>query len=44
MIGARECGIDCLGVLFGYGSRQELEQEGAAYICEDVHSIMELII
>lgn len=44
VIGARECGIDCLGVLFGYGSRQELEQEGAAYICEDVHSIMELVI
>lgn len=40
VIGARECGIDCLGVLFGYGSRQELEEAGAAYICEDVESIL----
>ena len=40
VIGARECGIDCLGVLFGYGSRQELEEAGAAYICEDVVSIL----
>lgn len=44
VIGARECGIDCLGVLFGYGSRQELEKEGALYICEDVYSIMETVI
>lgn len=40
VIGARECGIDCLGVLFGYGSRQELEEAGAAYFCEDVASIL----
>lgn len=40
VIGARECGIDCLGVLFGYGSRQELEEAGAAYFCEDVASII----
>ena len=44
VIAARECGIDCLGVLFGYGSRQELEKEGALYICEDVYSIMETVI
>lgn len=43
VIGARECGIDCLGVLFGYGSRQELEKAGAAYIYEDVQSIMEAV-
>lgn len=40
VIGARECGIDCLGVLFGYGSRQELEEAGAAYFCGDVASII----
>ncbi len=40
VIGAKECGIDCLGVLFGYGSRRELEEAGAAYICEDVGSIL----
>ncbi|MCM1287305.1 MAG: HAD hydrolase-like protein [Clostridium sp.] len=42
VIGAKECGVDCLGVLFGYGSRQELEDAGAAYICGDVPSILML--
>ncbi|MCM1084169.1 MAG: HAD family hydrolase [Clostridium sp.] len=42
VIGAKECGVDCLGVLFGYGSRQELEDAGAAYICGDVPSIFML--
>ncbi len=29
VLGARENGVDCVGVLFGYGSRQELEEVGA---------------
>lgn len=36
VIGAREYGIDCVGVLFGYGSREELEETNAAYIVETV--------
>ncbi|MBQ3841688.1 MAG: HAD family hydrolase [Ruminiclostridium sp.] len=34
IIGANENGLDSLGVLFGYGSREELEAAGAAYIAE----------
>ncbi len=30
--GAKENGLDCLGVLYGYGDRQELEKAGADYI------------
>lgn len=32
--GAKEFGIPCLGVLYGYGSRAELENAGAAALAE----------
>lgn len=32
--GAKEVGIDTIGVLFGYGSRQELEAAGADYLAK----------
>lgn len=32
--GARENGLDCAGVLYGYGSRQELLEAGAAALIE----------
>lgn len=34
VIGAREQGMDCLGVLYGYGSREELLQAGAVALAE----------
>lgn len=34
VIGAKEAGIDCLGVLYGFGDREELERAGADYIVE----------
>lgn len=37
--GAKEVGIDCLGVLYGFGSRDELEAAGAAYIAESVEEL-----
>lgn len=40
VIGAREAGIDCLGVLYGFGSREELENAGADYIAETVKDIL----
>ncbi len=33
VLGAQENGIPCIGVLYGYGSREELEQAGAAALC-----------
>lgn len=39
VLGARECGIDSLGILFGYGSREELEGAGATYIVNNVCDI-----
>ena len=32
IIGAKEIGIDSIGVLYGYGSRQELEKENPTHI------------
>ena len=37
--GACEAGIDCMGVLYGYGSREELETHGVKYIAETVEDI-----
>jgi len=39
ILGAKEVGIDSIGVLFGYGDREELEQAGATYIAETVEAI-----
>lgn len=43
VFGARENGIDCIGVLYGYGSRQELSHAGAIRIAENVSDIFSLL-
>lgn len=43
VVGAKKEEIDCVGVLYGYGSRDELEQAGAAYIAETVEDILLMI-
>ncbi len=42
--GARAEGLDCVGVLFGYGDRPELEQAGAKYIAETVEELRRLFL
>ena len=32
--GAKALGIDCIGMLYGYGTREELSKAGAVYIAE----------
>lgn len=41
--GAVETGIDCIGVLYGYGSEDELRKAGAKYIAHTVEEIIELV-
>lgn len=41
--GAAVNGISCLGVLYGYGSREELEKAGAVDICERVKELPEKV-
>ena len=38
--GANEAGVDSIGVLYGYGSREELEEAGATYIAPTPHDIL----
>lgn len=35
VLGAKELGIDCLGVLYGYGSEEELSKAGAFGLVKD---------
>lgn len=44
VIGARKNGIDCIGVLFGYGDRQELESAGALGTVESFDELLALLI
>lgn len=43
VIGAKEVGVDAVGVLYGYGNRQELLEAGADYLAENVEKLRKLI-
>lgn len=43
ILGAKENSLASIGVLFGYGSREELENAGADYIAETVEDILKFI-
>lgn len=43
IIGAKQVGIDSVGVLFGYGSCEELHNAGATYIAETINDIFLLL-
>ncbi len=40
--GAKKTGMKSIGVLWGYGSKEELEAAGADYICETVEEILDI--
>lgn len=44
VLGAAKCGLKCMGVLYGFGDREELEQAGAAYIAESVEEMAQMIV
>lgn len=43
MIGAARCGVRGIGVLYGYGSREELLASGAAALCERPEDVLDHI-
>ena len=43
MEGAAECGIDAIGVLWGYGDEEELLRTGATYIAKKPMDIVDII-
>lgn len=44
VLGAKAVGMDCIGVLCGFGSRTELESAGALYIAENMKEVFSLIV
>jgi phosphoglycolate phosphatase len=42
--GAKAVGIDSIGVLYGFGSREELEMAGAGHIAETLEELYKIII
>lgn len=44
VIGAKKIGLDSVGVLYGYGDREELTKAGADYIVEDVDGLRKLLL
>ena len=44
VLGGRACGLDTVGVLYGFGSRGELETAGAGQIVPDVEGLGRLLL
>ena len=44
VLGARKAGLDCIGVLFGYGDAPELQKAGAARIATTVEELAGLLL
>ena len=43
IFGAKEFGLSSIGVLYGYGSREELQNAGATYLAESVEDILKFL-
>ena len=44
IIGAKNTGIDSIGVLYGFGDYKELSETGADYIAEDIPALRRLLL
>ena len=44
IIGAKENGLDSIGVLFGYGDRKELSYAGATFIAATAAEVGKLVL
>lgn len=44
IIGAKQVGLSSIGVLYGYGSRCELENVGADYVVETVEDLLTILL
>ena len=44
VLGAKEQNIPCIGVLYGYGNREELEEAGAAMIKASVEELRGVLV
>lgn len=44
ILGAKEAGLDSIGVLYGYGNREEFENAGASLIVDTVDDLLEALL
>lgn len=44
VLGAKEVGLESIGVLYGYGDCEELKKAGATYIVENTKDILKVIL
>ena len=44
VLGAREQGLECVGVLFGYGDRKEMEECQTAYIAASINELRKMLL
>ena len=44
IIGAKEAGIDSIGVLYGYGSYEELDEAGATLVVKSVEELGNVLL
>lgn len=44
ILGAKQIGLDSIGVLYGYGDYEELKEAGATYIAENAEDILKIIL
>lgn len=44
ILGAKSCGICTIGVKYGFAEEKELEQNGAAYVCDSVSELQDLLL
>ena len=44
ILGAKQFGIDSMGVLYGYGNKEELDEAGADYIVNTPEEILKILV
>jgi phosphoglycolate phosphatase len=44
IIGAKNNGIDSIGVLYGYGTKEELEEAKPTYFCSRIDKLLKLLL
>lgn len=40
----KNCGIDTMGITFGYGTKEEIEEHAPTYICNSVEEIRKILL
>ena len=43
MSGAKEAHMDCIGITYGFGTKEELQEAGAKAICDSIEEAAEYI-